>query len=143
MPLWPRLAVARSAAETPRGRNVLTLMRPKDAATDKHDERGRHALAELFRTLADPGRLRIVLALAERGEMYAGQLTRLTGLSHPATSFHLSILRAAGLTEFRRDGRYVFYRIASEFNDGPMARLRGVAGVAFRLGPVSVRVSSK
>lgn len=118
---------------------MLTLMRP-DAATD---DRGRHALADLFRTLGDPNRLRVVMALAERGELYVGQLMRLTGLSQPAVSFHLSILRAAGLAEFRRDGRFSFYRIASAFDAGPLARLRGAAAAQLRLGPVSIHVSSK
>jgi ArsR family transcriptional regulator, lead/cadmium/zinc/bismuth-responsive transcriptional repressor len=69
--------------------------------------------AQLFRLLGDPARLRILLALGDRGEARAGDLTAAAGLSRTATAHHLMVLRMGGLVEGRRAGKRVFYRVAS------------------------------
>lgn len=62
-----------------------------------------------IRALADPGRVRILLALRS-GELCVCQLTELLELSPSTVSRHLSGLRQAGLADLRKDGRWVFYR---------------------------------
>lgn len=69
-------------------------------------------LAERFRLLSDPSRLRIVYALLEAGEIRVGDLAILVGVSESATSHQLRQLRLAGLVRASRRGREVFYRVA-------------------------------
>jgi DNA-binding transcriptional ArsR family regulator len=69
-------------------------------------------LAQRFRLLGDPGRLRIMYALLETGEMRVGDLAATVDASESATSHQLRQLRLAGLVRSRRQGREVYYRIA-------------------------------
>jgi DNA-binding transcriptional ArsR family regulator len=68
-------------------------------------------LAERFRLLADPGRLRLVYALLEAGEMCVCDLAATVEASESATSHQLRQLRLAGLLRSRKEGRTVYYRI--------------------------------
>lgn len=69
-------------------------------------------LAERFKLLGDPGRLRIVYALLEAGGLCVNDLAGLIGSSESATSHQLRQLRLAGLVRARKQGREVFYRVA-------------------------------
>lgn len=69
-------------------------------------------LAARFRLLGDPGRLRMVYALLEAGELSVGDLAAVVGASESATSHQLRQLRLAGLVRTRKTGRTVFYRVA-------------------------------
>lgn len=71
-----------------------------------------HLLAERFKLLSDPSRLRIVYALVEGGELCVSDLAGLVEVSESATSHQLRQLRLAGLVRARKHGREVFYRIA-------------------------------
>lgn len=64
---------------------------------------------DLFRTLADPTRRAVFERLAGEGELSVGDLVAGAGVSQPAVSQHLAVLRQAGLVSERRDGRYVRY----------------------------------
>jgi ArsR family transcriptional regulator len=70
-----------------------------------------HNLAELFKKLADKNRLKILLALAQDGELHVNALGKLLGQSQPAVSHHLNLLRSHRLVAYRRDGKHNFYRI--------------------------------
>ena len=67
--------------------------------------------AKLFRGLADPTRLSILLALVA-GERRVVDLVREIGSSQPNVSGHLACLKDCGLVTDRPEGRQVFYRIA-------------------------------
>jgi ubiquinone/menaquinone biosynthesis C-methylase UbiE/DNA-binding transcriptional ArsR family regulator len=69
-------------------------------------------LQRVFRTFSDPTRVRL-LALLEREELAVQELMEVLGMAQSRVSRHLAILREAGLLEDRRDGTYVFYRLAS------------------------------
>ena len=69
-------------------------------------------LAARFQLLADPGRLRMIYALLEAGELCVGDLAGVVGSSESATSHQLRQLRLAGLVRSRKSGRVVYYRIA-------------------------------
>lgn len=69
-------------------------------------------LSERFRLLAEPGRLRMIYALLEAGEMCVCDLAATIESSESATSHQLRQLRLAGLVRSRRDGRTVHYRVA-------------------------------
>ena len=59
----------------------------------------------LFRTLADPTRRAIFERLCREGEQTVGALTAQSGVSQPAVSKHLGLLRQAGLVRDRHEGR--------------------------------------
>jgi DNA-binding transcriptional ArsR family regulator len=63
----------------------------------------------LFRTLADPTRRAIFERLCREGEQTVGALTAVAGVSQPAVSKHLGVLKLAGLVRDRPDGRQTHY----------------------------------
>jgi DNA-binding transcriptional ArsR family regulator len=63
----------------------------------------------LFRSLADPTRRAIFERLCREGEQTVGALTAHSGISQPAVSKHLGILRQAGLVRDRHEGRKTHY----------------------------------
>lgn len=64
----------------------------------------------LFRTLADPTRRAIFERLCREGEQTVGGLTAGAGVSQPAVSKHLGVLKLAGLVRDRPEGRQTHYR---------------------------------
>ena len=71
---------------------------------------------QYFRLLADPTRLRLLLLL-DHEELSVAELAAITQLAQPRVSTHLSKLKDAGLVADRRDGVFVYYRIASVVSD--------------------------
>jgi len=71
------------------------------------DEQSAARLAELFDSLSDPTRLRILALLAE-GEVNVGELVKQLGLSKSAVSHQLRGLRDRRVIRARRQGRQVF-----------------------------------
>jgi DNA-binding transcriptional ArsR family regulator len=63
----------------------------------------------LFRTLADPTRRAIFERLCRDGEQTVGALTARAGISQPAVSKHLGVLKQAGLVRDRHQGRHTHY----------------------------------
>jgi DNA-binding transcriptional ArsR family regulator len=63
----------------------------------------------LFRALGDPTRRALYERLARDGEQTVHALTGPAGVSQPAVSKHLAVLKAAGLVRDRRDGRETHY----------------------------------
>lgn len=68
----------------------------------------------LLRALADPTRRIIFETLCREGEQTVGALTARAGVSQPAVSKHLGVLRDAGLVELRADGRVTRCRARPE-----------------------------
>ncbi len=64
---------------------------------------------QIFRTLADPTRRAIFERLCRNGEQTVGALTTQAGVSQPAVSKHLGILKQAGLVRDRHEGRQTHY----------------------------------
>ena len=69
-------------------------------------------LASRFKLLSDPGRIQIVYALIEHGELRVGEIAKTIGASESATSHQLRQLRMAELVRATRHGREIHYRIA-------------------------------
>lgn len=63
----------------------------------------------LFRTLADPTRRAIFERLCREGEQTVAALTAQAGVSQPAVSKHLALLKQAGLVSDRHEGRQTHY----------------------------------
>ena len=91
-----------------------------------------HAMADVFKALADPTRRLILDELAERNEQtlfeICGRLATRHSLSltRQAISQHLEILEKSGLVRTRREGRYKFHSIDTTPLEPVMSRwLRG------------------
>jgi DNA-binding transcriptional ArsR family regulator len=70
-------------------------------------------LSQLFKAFADPSRLRILYALANR-EMCVCDLAALLEITESAVSHQLRLLRTMKLVANRREGTILYYRIADE-----------------------------
>lgn len=68
-------------------------------------------VAERFRVLGEPMRLRLLHAL-RRGERSVGDLVQRTGATQANVSRHLALLHGAGLVGRRREGTTVYYTLA-------------------------------
>jgi DNA-binding transcriptional ArsR family regulator len=109
------LSTTSPAATRPRGGK----RQARATSALKVAERTIQDLAELFKQLADKSRLKILLALAQDGELHVSALCRLLHdpegrpASQPAVSHHLNLLRGRRLVSYRRDGKHNYYRIDS------------------------------
>jgi DNA-binding transcriptional ArsR family regulator len=63
----------------------------------------------LFTVLADPTRRALFERLCREGEKTVGALTARAGVSQPAVSKHLGVLKQAGLVSYRHEGRQTHY----------------------------------
>ena len=70
-------------------------------------------LAEIFKALGDPTRLRIISLLLEN-EVCVHDLEAIVGISQSAVSHQLRVLRQLNLVRFRKQGRHVFYALDDE-----------------------------
>ena len=80
---------------------------PRATLTPRNVER----VAARFRALGEPARLRIVQAL-RGGERCVTDLMNDTGLNQANLSRHLQLLSTMGLVSRRKEGLFVFYRLA-------------------------------
>jgi ArsR family transcriptional regulator, lead/cadmium/zinc/bismuth-responsive transcriptional repressor len=94
------------------------------------DDRAR-ILAAQAKALGDPSRLRIATALQIGDELCVCDLAWITELSANLVSHHVRILRAAGLSDSRRNGKLVMYRLT----DAGRRLLTALAGSTAPLTP--------
>lgn len=71
-------------------------------------------MARTFAALSDPTRLSVVEKLMQRGELPVGELVSDAGMSAPAVSRHLKVLREAGVVTQRAVGTKRYYSVAPE-----------------------------
>jgi DNA-binding transcriptional ArsR family regulator len=69
---------------------------------------------KFFKALANEERIEMVRLLKQNQEMFAQDVERHFYLEQSTTSHHLNILRRAGITKARKEGRKVFYSIDYE-----------------------------
>ena len=81
---------------------VLAVMPTEDTVVD---------LADVFGLLADPGRLRLLAALLEGGELCVCDLSVAAGMNESAVSHALRLLRAHRVVSVSRRGRMAYYRL--------------------------------
>ena len=77
-------------------------------------------ILSIVRVLSDRNRLRILMALMEHEELCACQITELLQVTGATASRHLMLMVNAGLLESRKDGRWVYYRIAGPDANRPL-----------------------
>lgn len=83
------------------------------------DERAAQELADVFKALADPTRVRLLslIAAAPDGEACICDLTDPVGLSQPTVSHHMKRLADAGLVAREQRGRWAYYRVLPDAMD--------------------------
>ncbi|HEX6332043.1 MAG TPA: metalloregulator ArsR/SmtB family transcription factor [Actinomycetota bacterium] len=89
---------------------------------------------DVLEAIAHPGRRAMLRVVIDR-EVPAGELATLTGLTQPAASQHLRVLRDAGLVDVRVDGPRRLYRANVE----GLARLRAELDAFWRPGLDALR----
>ena len=89
-------------------------------------------LARIAGALSDRTRVRL-LGACFGGELCVCQLDELVGLSNATVSKHLSLLRDAGLLTSRKEGRWMYYRLAPPADCGPL--LAGVQEACAKSDP--------
>jgi len=68
------------------------------------------AMAQVFKALSDPTRLKILKVLMSRRQPFCvGMIAKKIGISQPAVSQHLRILKNVGILEAHREGFHVHY----------------------------------
>lgn len=70
-------------------------------------------MADIFKVLNDPARLKIVLSMQE-GELCVSHIAELTELTQSSVSHHLKTLRQTRLVDFRRQGKLIFYALKDD-----------------------------
>ncbi len=71
-------------------------------------------LADIFKILSDPTRLKILLTLLKQKELAVCCLSESVKMSVSAVSHQLRLLRGAKLVKFRREGKNIFYSLDDE-----------------------------
>ncbi|MGD9560127.1 MAG: autorepressor SdpR family transcription factor [Oscillospiraceae bacterium] len=75
---------------------------------------------DIFKALGDVTRRQILEMLAKEGDLSAGDIAARFEMSAPSVSHHLSILKASGLLQDRREKQHVVYHL----NRGVLEKLR-------------------
>jgi DNA-binding transcriptional ArsR family regulator len=111
--------------------DLLCLDLPKAEAlrAARPSEREARALAEGFRALGDPTRLTVALALRDGGELCVCDLAWIVERAENLVSHHVRSLRAAGLADYRREGKMALYTLTERGS----ALVEVVAGRALSL----------
>jgi ArsR family transcriptional regulator, arsenate/arsenite/antimonite-responsive transcriptional repressor len=82
--------------------------------------------AEIFQSLADPTRLRLIHLLERKGEICVCELVDALGVPQYNVSRHLRILQNAGWLQDRKVGKWVYYRIAEDLRPYQRSLLKAV-----------------
>jgi DNA-binding transcriptional ArsR family regulator len=89
---------------------VIHLERVARARAEAIDEKDVDRLAQTYKIMGDPTRLKIILAL-RGGEMCVCDIAAFIGLSESAVSHQLRRLRDLSLVRSRRDGQVLYYSL--------------------------------
>lgn len=92
----------------------LDLSRAEVLRTSRPSEPEARALGAGFRALGDPTRLTLALALRDGGELCVCDLAWIVERAENLVSHHLRALRAAGLADYRRDGKLALYSLTGQ-----------------------------
>lgn len=87
-------------------------MRADNAIDLESLRRSADSACRLMKVLSNPDRLLLLCQLSQ-GEKRVGELEALVGISQPTLSQQLGVLREEGLVNTRREGKNIYYEIAS------------------------------
>lgn len=75
-------------------------------------ERNAQKVSSILKAIGNDKRLLLLCKIVEHGEVTAGSLVGIAGLSQSAMSQHLSKMRDEGIITFRRDSQTLWYRLS-------------------------------
>ncbi len=75
---------------------------------------GLDGLSRIFKVLGDETRVKIVYSLAQADQLCVCDIAQIVGLSLPAVSHHLRVLRELDMARARKEGKMVFYSLADD-----------------------------
>ncbi len=112
--------------------NVRTLQSPTtlccpidEVAPEPRDV---ESAAAVFKALSDETRLRMLSAISHMDEMCECNIVPVFGLSQPTISYHLKVLREAGLITSERRGQWVWHRVNQKSVLNAVRQLSEIAG---------------
>ncbi len=79
--------------------------------------------AETFRALSDPARRQILELLKEKGKMNAGEVSTYFNMTSATISYHLKMLKKAGLVTESREKNYIYYSLDTQILEEILAWL--------------------
>lgn len=85
----------------------------KAIASEMPPQEAIFSMAETFKLLGDPTRLKLVHALS-KGELCVCDLAAMLGVGSTAVSNHLRLLRGMRLVSYRREGKMAYYTLADD-----------------------------
>lgn len=89
----------------------LDLPNAERLRASRPSEQEARTLAADFRAFGDPTRLGVALALRDGGELCVCDLSWIVERAENLVSHHVRALRAAGLADYRRDGKMALYSL--------------------------------
>ena len=92
------------------------------------DDGGIGEAAAVFKALSDETRLRILKTISHMTTLCECNLVPEFGLSQPTISYHLKVLREAGLIKSERKGQWVYHRVNEKAVLAAVGRLSEIAG---------------
>jgi ArsR family transcriptional regulator len=92
------------------------------------DDDGVTETAAAFKALSDPTRLRILKTISHMSTLCECNLVPEFGLSQPTISYHLKVLREAGLITSERSGQWVWHQVNQKAVLTAVRRLTEIAG---------------
>jgi ArsR family transcriptional regulator, lead/cadmium/zinc/bismuth-responsive transcriptional repressor len=102
----------------------LDLSKAERLRASRPSEQEARALAAGLRALGDPTRLTVAFALRDGGELCVCDLSWIVERSENLVSHHVRALRAAGLADYRRDGKMALYSL-TERGRGQLEAIAG------------------
>ena len=106
----PRLENENDACEV----NVVDARKVTNVRRRMQPSAAIQLLAETFRVLGDPTRVKIAFALAQEDELCVCDLAIVTGASQSAVSHSLRALRQMDLVRYRKEGKIAYYSLDDE-----------------------------
>jgi ArsR family transcriptional regulator len=100
-------------SRNPMSQHYLEEEKVREAQTHLIEGLAATRMAELFKALSDPTRVRIISALSHT-ELCVYDLAATLGMSQSAVSHQLRWLREMRLVRYRKDGRHVYYELDDE-----------------------------
>ena len=85
----------------------------KDVKSKMEASESFYLLADLFKVLGDPTRIKILNALSQ-SELCVCDIADITGMGSSAVSHQLRVLRSSKIVKFRREGKNVIYSLDDE-----------------------------
>jgi ArsR family transcriptional regulator len=103
-----------------------SLCCPIDVVAPEDDELA--GTASAFKALSDPTRLRILKTISHMTQLCECNIVPAFGLSQPTISYHLKVLREAGLITSERRGQWVWHRVNEKAVLNAVRRLSELTG---------------